>query len=258
MSIFLFNDIFFPILWSDIPRDWKRKVFACQRTRASGRRTPYVPYVHGRSNCRFLSGYYHDTVPKLSPEERYGSTDQVKKVIESLNAVLSHVMTPDVDEKVIYESDRHIRMFLHNLEQLDTVVSKERKKSKLQSSYSFLASLQLVDVMKDYGSLRNVWEGTYIGEGILSKIKPLVTDLRKNWHINAGQKYNRIKSINKILHQYSSKQDILNLIGRNYCTYVNDNHARDLFNNEKPLSCVCLNNGEFAVILSLNKMITLN
>ena len=201
--------------------------------------------------------YFDDSVPKLSFEERYGSTKQVQQVVESLSAVLSHIMSPDVDEKIIHESDRHIRIFLHNLEILDEVINKDRKKSKLQSSYSFLASLQLVDVMREHGSLRNVWEGTYIGEGILAKVKPLITDLHTNWHINAGRKYNRMKILNKILLQYVSESEKASLLGRNYCTYINDSHARDLFNNQKPLSVLCLNNGEYITVLSCNRMIKL-
>ena len=55
--------------------------------------------------------YFDDSVPKLSFEERYGSTKQVQQVVESLSAVLSHIMSPDVDEKIIHESDRHISIF---------------------------------------------------------------------------------------------------------------------------------------------------
>ena len=231
-------------LWSTKECDAYLKYYGLKVDGNAKARRDYVSEIHK-----------DDAVIKLSPEERYGSVLQVQKVIESLSSVLSHVMSLYVDNKIIYQSDRHIRMFLYHLEHLDTVINKGRKKSKLQSSYSFLASLQLVNVMKEYGSLRNVWEGTYIGEGILSVIKPLITDLRKNWHINAGRRYNRMKSINKILNQYSSKNKLPQLTDREYCTYINDQHARDLFNDEKPLSLLCLNNGEFVLVLSRNQFI---
>eukprot|EP00957_Ditylum_brightwellii_P205954 15346132-Ditylum_brightwellii.AAC.1 len=43
--------------------------------------------------------------------------------------------------------------------------------------------------MKSYGCVRNLWEGSFQGEDILSKIKPLISDLRCNWHLNAGWKH---------------------------------------------------------------------
>eukprot|EP00957_Ditylum_brightwellii_P135205 10309824-Ditylum_brightwellii.AAC.1 len=123
--------------------------------------------------------YNDDTIIKLSPEELFGSTVQVENDIQSLNSVISHVMAKDVDESLIAKSDRHICIFLHHLEKLDSVINKGCKKFKLQSSYSFLTALQITEVMRKYGSLRNVWKGTFIGEGILAKVKPLIKDLRK-------------------------------------------------------------------------------
>eukprot|EP00957_Ditylum_brightwellii_P065415 4962325-Ditylum_brightwellii.AAC.1 len=52
---------------------------------------------------------------------------------------------------------------------MDATLNGERKKSAPQSSYSYLSLLKLKEVMELYGSLRNVWEGGTIGEGILSE-----------------------------------------------------------------------------------------
>lgn len=221
----------------------------------------YIKYYgikfKGKAHKRreFVRNIYSDNnIIKMNPKQRYGSTEQVEHVIHSLNSVMSHVMSKDVTESLIQNSDRLIRIFLHNLDQLDLVINKSRTKSKLQTSYSFLAALQLPDVMRKYGSIRNVWEGTYIGEGILSSVKPLIKDLRKNWHINAGRKYNRKRSINKILQQFTH-ENVKDDFERNYSVYLDYSYTLNLVSSRKPISAVCLRNGEFRIILSSNQSI---
>eukprot|EP00957_Ditylum_brightwellii_P047475 3605570-Ditylum_brightwellii.AAC.1 len=60
-----------------------------------------------------------------------------------------------------------------------------------------MALLSIPEVIRDYGSLQNIWEGSYVGEGFLSKIKSLIKDLHSNWHINAGLRHHRKKAMKK-------------------------------------------------------------
>ena len=85
-------------------------------------------------------------------------------------------------------------------------------------------------------------------------MKPLIWDLRKNWHINAGCKYNRSRSINKILGQYIDETGSEDF-SREYATYVSDSYARSMFKSRKPISVVQLLNGEFRMILTSDKSI---
>eukprot|EP00957_Ditylum_brightwellii_P005125 389190-Ditylum_brightwellii.AAC.1 len=56
--------------------------------------------------------------------------------------------------------------------------------------------------MKSYGCVRNLWEGSSQREGILSGIKPLISDLQCNWHLNPGQKHHMGKSLKVIMDKY--------------------------------------------------------
>jgi hypothetical protein len=40
------------------------------------------------------------------------------------------------------------------------------------------------ETIEEYGSQRNIWEGGDGGEGIFRRLKPLVHNMRKNWHVN--------------------------------------------------------------------------
>eukprot|EP00957_Ditylum_brightwellii_P002718 209022-Ditylum_brightwellii.AAC.1 len=117
----------------------------------------------------------------------------MEQLMESLASVMSRGMVETATKYRILQFDQHLRIFLHCLEQMDVTLNGERKKSVLQSSCSYLSSLKLKEMIKLYGSLRNVWEGGTMGEGILSEMKPLISDLQKNQHINAGTKHHRLK-----------------------------------------------------------------
>ena len=113
----------------------------------------------------------------LDPEERIGSVLIIEQLMSSLSIALSYAMSDEVDESIIVSTDRHLRIFLSHCEEVSQKLYPDKSKSKLESSYSYLAVLQIVSIMKTYGSVRNLWEGSFQGEGILSEIKPLISDL---------------------------------------------------------------------------------
>ena len=92
---------------------------------------------------------------------------------------------------------------------------------------------------KNYGSVRNIWEGSVAGEGILSEIKPLIRDLRSNWHINAGLRHHRLKSMKKVINAYLPKEETV-YIPTNHCTYDSIETIIGMFHAKKPLSLMCI------------------
>ena len=52
------------------------------------------------------------------------------------------------------------------------------------TSYNFLSLLNLPTVLKDYGSMRVLWEGGEDGEGYLRSVKPLLRGgLVRQWQV---------------------------------------------------------------------------
>eukprot|EP00957_Ditylum_brightwellii_P192234 14632767-Ditylum_brightwellii.AAC.1 len=57
-----------------------------------------------------------------------------------------------MDEIIISEIDRHITLFLYNLNVLDTALSSDNEKPLLEPGFAL-----------------NIWEGSYAGEGFYQK-----------------------------------------------------------------------------------------
>eukprot|EP00957_Ditylum_brightwellii_P157086 11955290-Ditylum_brightwellii.AAC.1 len=76
---------------------------------------------------------------------------------------------------------------------MDNILSEDNAKPYLESSYSYLATRMLPDVTREYGSVRNIWDGCYQGEAFISELKSLIDNLQKNWYIKAGLHHHKIK-----------------------------------------------------------------
>ena len=70
--------------------------------------------------------------------------------------------------------------------------------------------LNLLEIMKQYGPLINLWEGSNKGEGYLRYAKPMTANIHsKNWYVNAI-----LKLLNKI-----SLDNIIDYYMQNGCKY---------------------------------------
>ena len=86
-----------------------------------------------------------------------------------LSHVLAGSMDPLVDEKTIKGVDRSVRIFLSYLDIVDKCRRNWKRGPVWFTSYSYMCCLNIPDVLKKYGSLRNLWEGGFAGEGIIKK-----------------------------------------------------------------------------------------
>ena len=192
-----------------------------------------------------------------TPEERTGSVLNIEYLFSSLSAFLSHIMQPEVDEESISHIDRHIRIFLHHVNLIDGVLSSDSSKPYIQSSYSYLSLLGMPDVIRRYGSVRNIWDGRYQGEAFIAQIKPLISDLRKNWHINAGQRHHRMKSLKKILESYDAEYHYSDNISAKHCIYSSLDTIKDMFFGHHPLSIMRLKDSSYVVAFEKEKYVVI-
>ena len=120
--------------------------------------------------------------PVLSPQG--GPVANVHAVISSLNAMVSRLMTPSVTTEHIVDIERHIKIFLSSFETFDANMRADKDKPTWISSYNFICLLNLPDVIREFGPLRNLWEGGGQGEKFLRLVKPKWHGYRKNWQLN--------------------------------------------------------------------------
>jgi hypothetical protein len=184
----------------------------------------------------------------LSSEERIGSVNQVEDLISSLSIALSYAMLAEVNGDTIISAERHFCIFLTMAESLSKKIYTQNSKSKLESSYSFLAVIHLPYIMKQYSSLRHIWESSFQGEGILAELKPLVNDQRTNWHLNAGRKHHLKKSLKTIM-EANVQQSFSSYIGFNFFSYSCFDEVREMLNQNVAISVICdVDQGYFAML----------
>jgi hypothetical protein len=80
-------------------------------------------------------------------------------------------------------------------------VTESTRKRKINSTSNLTSLLNIPDFMREYGPPRLYWEGGYKGEGILRRVKPVVTQgTHMPWFATAAlQRYYNEKSLGSLL-----------------------------------------------------------
>jgi hypothetical protein len=94
-------------------------------------------------------------------------------LIQSWIAVVSRIMQDAVDDDLIQSLERHIKIFLSVLCDVELALDKKQK-MKIDTTSNINSLLNICSHMKEYGPLRLFWEGSFKGEGLLQYVKPMV------------------------------------------------------------------------------------
>jgi len=127
-----------------------------------------------------------DNPPVIIPKPAITAKD-VMSLLDSAHRMFRLVMARSVTREYILRLDLQIKTFLTKFHEFDAELkSNEAKKNPAWiSSYNFICLLNLPRMAKEYGPLRNLWEGGYLGEGFIRHVKPHAKHgFRKNWEIN--------------------------------------------------------------------------
>ncbi|KAL3943124.1 MAG: hypothetical protein SGARI_000048 [Bacillariaceae sp.] len=142
--------------------------------------TPTGPWVS--ENClgfaRCMKSVYSVVGPLLSewPEQLL----LVRKAIWSYAAVVARVMQDKYTSHLVEETECYIKVFLSDIEYLDSHLrGNSKRKPRIETTGNLIYLLRLPEFMRDFGPLREFWEGGIRGEGIFRYLKPLV---RKGVH----------------------------------------------------------------------------
>ena len=174
-----------------------------------------------------VKGYMaKDSVPPVAPPVG-GPVEDVLHMLECLTALIGRLMATEVTGHSILSVKRHIRMFLDAYEVVDRplretelckddaigeeldaesmetdagLATKKQTKPGAVSHYNFLCLPNLVAMMERYGSLRNLWEGGFMGEAGIkdSKAGYRGTGYRSGWWTNLMLKELRLGALRRI------------------------------------------------------------
>jgi hypothetical protein len=130
-------------------------------------------------------------------EQPGGPVEQVQDAIVALDDMMSLLMVEQIDGEEYYvELSRTIRVFLTLFADLEERLTKKNALPSWLASFNCLSLLNLPDIVRLYGPIRNIWEGAWVGEGFLRFAKPaIVHGLRKFWQRSTMNNLMRMKGM---------------------------------------------------------------
>jgi hypothetical protein len=140
-----------------------------------------------------------DACPPVLPPPP-GTPDDLHSLVGAMYDMVKSIMVFNVDDDAILMADMHIKIFLSKLASCDKMMNKDAEKPYWISSYTYPCLLNLPDHMRQFGPLKNVWEGAARGEGYLKTMKPLhgTIGLRPGYPIQIMKKAHVKKGLHNI------------------------------------------------------------
>lgn len=122
---------------------------------------------------------------KVTLAGHYAPT-QVERVLVTMQAMIADIMTPEVIPEITCQNmEYRIKCFLAEFDLLDQQVKTEDSVPKIVSSFNFVCLLNLPHLTHMFGPLRNLWEGSYKGEGYIQHCKQFLRGgQRQNFAMN--------------------------------------------------------------------------
>ena len=241
----------------------KLKLEWCKAWNLGSTLKPFGPYVS--ENClaytRVLKCLYSTmTLIKNDTPERKLLLNKSMVLISSWIALVSRIMQKTVTEELVVETERHIKIFLSALHDVDTTLlglntgksddsdsdDEEEKIGKgnrplIETTGNLSSLLNLPGIMREFGPLRNYWEGGYKGEGIIGVVKPAITQgTHMPWFATAAlKKFYREKSVELLLKKEGGKDlgvHYTDTVG--YRTYKSEDELKHHLQNKDSISAV--------------------
>ena len=110
----------------------------------------------------------------LDVNENFDLTKDVLNLLAMYNTIVSHVMSPDLPSATAYRSvTSFVKVFLSLVGKFCNKIERTEV-NKVETASCFVNLLSLGHKMKEYGVIRNFWEGGFRGEGVILPFKGLI------------------------------------------------------------------------------------
>lgn len=144
--------------------------------------------------------YMAQATPPPLIQEPIRAVEDIEELMIALYTLLECVMSTSVTDSTISRTKYAIRVFLSAYDRVNTSVKGES--TSIFSIFNLACLMNLPEAMQQFGPLRQLWEGSTKGEGILRFVKPLMTQGFKhqsNWHYHLLQKLCVAKAFSNII-----------------------------------------------------------
>lgn len=121
-------------------------------------------------------------------------------VVQACTAMIARLMVDAVNEEIINDADRFVRIFLSYVHRFDKLMTQNQNNINPVPQWiakaNFLSLPRVIEAMRVFGPLRLLFEGGVNGEGILKYIKPFLSSgYRDQWHVNCMVRLLRVIAI---------------------------------------------------------------
>ena len=206
-------------------------------------------------SCNVATLIVSDNTPPILTPSSF-TADNVEHLVEYSTKMINLIMNRVVNDEYLLELDISIKMFLTLFHKFDKSLQlTEKEKPTWITSYNYLCLLNLPNIARNFGPLRNIWEGGYIGEGFLRLVKPHITrGLRKNWQKNIHIGILQRKCFNHLCDNYLPQK---NITQKKYCLYPNINDITYHLISNNILCCIHDSEGKFFFVLKDKSLVQL-
>ncbi len=207
-------------------------------------------------SCYMVASSRNNTLSLVT--EHLPSHEMIMKLVCALHSMTAAIMAPGVSEKHVEHTDRLIKIFLSIYSRIEQMIrsaegsdSSTKQKADWVRHYNFTSLLNLPDIMREFGPLRNLWEGGECGEKFIRRSKDAISNgLRGNWEVVTARKILVDQSIRNMWNRYEIQvcsaneieQNNLDIYRREGKIYRSAASIRETFRDALPISVFVVRN----------------
>ena len=188
-------------------------------------------------------GIWFYSLLQYFPDEKDGmeNRNDVVELIKSTCLMAKIFMSNDTTNEQINRVEAIVRMFLIYYDKVDSFVNDNEVPSWI-TQFNMLCLLNIPDIMRKYGSLRNIWEGGMDGEAYIKNVKrQLSSGMVNEWKVWVIS--NLLKE--EMYREWNIIENNINKIRSEIRVYSNYKEAKKSFKSGRPFSALLYSNNIF-------------
>lgn len=190
-----------------------------------------------------------------------GSASNAHEMMLALQAMISRIMVSSFTNESIDDCERHIKLFLNSFHKFDKGMNDNNNTPSWITSYNFVCLINIPQVIREFGPVRNMWEGGGQGEKIIKFFKPVWFGFRNNWQSSILDSVLKRMAIKRVINDLNDDEDDIEEetteinkedtvhSSRLFHPYVGIDHLISQYSNRQPLSIVRLQDSTFACVV---------
>ena len=215
-----------------------------------------------------IAPWFYSTIDIVKDSNKQGNLSQqmndichvVHEMISAKTQMIYRIMGDTMTADIIIEIEIYIKLFLSSYVRFENILSQKesRKFPSWVTASNFICLLNLPDLISNVGPLRNLWEGSMIGEKVLGGVKDEFTGFRKNWNTSLLKRiYGHIGMKKVMMNSESIKEEPISKYSRygRFHKYKTLFEFRSFWERQGVISLVELKDGRLISVIQNNAVV---